>query len=253
MNDALEWNTVAPAYEAEVFDVYRNDKKGILRKTVQQYAGKDKTAVDFGCGIGKALPMLSPLFGAIIATDISKRCIEIAKDRGYGNVRFMESDLAQTRINVPKGDFLLCVNVAISDDNKRNFRILANAMKSVKKGGTAVIVIPSLESISFASWLLINMHRQENVPLPEIPKDDIRHLAPEFHKGFKHGIVNIEDVPTKHYLLTELLEFFSRGQNELMAIERIEYDWETELSDAPPKNLKIPDPWDWMVVVKRKA
>ncbi|MCC7231348.1 MAG: class I SAM-dependent methyltransferase [Bacteroidia bacterium] len=251
MNDALEWNSVAPDYEKEVFDVYKNDKKRILWKTIRQYAGKSHSAVDFGCGIGKALPLLSPLFRVIIATDISRRCIEIAKDRGYPNVRFVESDLTMPLTNIPQGDFLLCCNVAISEDNKKNFRILSNALKTIKKNGIAVFVIPSLESISFASWMIIHMHGRENIPFPKIPNEDIRHLAPEFYKGFRNGIVNIEDIPTKHYLLTELIAFFNKGKNQILAIERVEYDWETELRDLPPKNLKVPDPWDWMVVVKR--
>ncbi len=250
MSDKVIWDTVAPVYETEVFDVYKSDKKGILKKMVLSHADKTGLAIDFGCGLGKALPMLSPLFKEIVAVDVSQNLLDIAKKKGFKNVRLEQADLAEKKVQLPKAEFVLCVNVSISADNVRNYQMLKNALSALKPGGVAVFVLPSQESVSFATWLLINMYQKEGVNFPDIPKSEINHLSPQFHHFFKDGIINLDETPTKHYLFTEIVSFFNKGKFQIQTIDRIEYDWGTEL-DELPKNVKAPNPWDWMVEVKR--
>ncbi len=250
MNDADDWDKVGQDYATDVFNVFKNDKKGILKKMVLSHGNKTHSAIDFGCGIGNALPMLSPLFKEVHGIDVSKNLIEIAKKHGFKNVSFEQADLAEKSVKLPKSEFLLCCNVTISADNVRNFQMLRNAMNALNPGGTAIFVLPSLESISFATWLLLNMYQKEGVKIPDIPISEIHNLSAEFHHHFKDGIVGIDNIPTKHYLLTEIIAFFNAPKFEVQTIDRIEYDWETEL-DEKPKNVKAPYPWDWMVEVKR--
>jgi hypothetical protein len=68
--------------------------------------------------------------------------------------------------------------------------------------------------------------------------------------NIKQGNTDIDNIPTKHYLKEELelllyLEGFS-----IENIQKIEYDWTTEFT-KPPKWLKNPKPWDWMVVARK--
>src|ERR1041384_4109613 len=100
MNDALHWNKVAATYDTQIFNVFQNDRKKKLKKFVMKYANKQNTAIDFGCGVGKALPLLSPLFKEIIGIDVSKKCIAIAKTSPYKTVTFKEADWAASEINV---------------------------------------------------------------------------------------------------------------------------------------------------------
>src|SRR3954465_12465675 len=158
MNDELHWDTVAPVYDSEVFDVYKSDKKGVLKKKVQSYKDLSHRAIDFGCGMGKALSMLSPLFKEVVAVDVSNNLLDIARQIEYKNVRFQQADLAEKKVNLPKADFLLCCNVSISSNTDRNFQIMRNAMNALSPGGVAIFVLPSLESMSFATWMLINMY-----------------------------------------------------------------------------------------------
>ncbi len=250
MSDQVLWDKVAPVYEDEVFDVYKSDKKGVLKKMVQSHANKTHLAIDFGCGLGKALPMLSPLFKEIVAVDVSQNLLDMAEKLNFKNVHLHQADLAEKKVKLPKAEFLLCCNVSISSNNARNFQMLRNAMNSLKIGGTAVFVLPSLESMSFATWMLIKIYQKEGVKFNDIPKQDISHLSPEFHPVFKDGVFNIEDTPTKHYLLPEIISFFNNDRFQIETIDRIEYDWGTEL-DELPKNVKAADPWDWLVEVKR--
>ena len=250
MNDALHWNTVADNYDKKIFNVFQNDKKNKLKKYIRKYASKENTAIDFGCGVGKALPLLAPFFKEIIGVDVSKKCIAIAKSAPYKNVTFKEADLAAKKIDVPSVDFAFCCNVAMSDNIKRNYRIINNVLNSLNKGGVALFVLPSLESASLASWRLVSWYDKEGVDLGDIPQNDLCHLKVNHQKQILEGVVMIDTVPTKHYLISELYSLFNSGDFVLQKLDRLEYGWDTEF-DSPPDWMQAPYPWDWVIEVKR--
>jgi len=246
----LLWNKTADNYDKKIFNVFQNDKKNKLKKYIRKYANKGSTAVDFGCGVGKALPLLAPFFKEIIGVDVSKKCIAIAKSSPYKNVSFKEADLAGKKINVPSVDFAFCCNVAMSDDIKRNYRIIKNVLNSLNKGGVALFVLPSLESASLSSWRLVSWYDKEGVDLGDIPKNNLIHLNVNRQKEIMEGIVMIDKVPTKHYLITELYSIFNSENFVLQKLDRLEYGWETEF-DSPPAWMQAPYPWDWVIEAKR--
>jgi SAM-dependent methyltransferase len=250
MNDALHWNNIADNYDKEIFNVFKSDKKRKLKKYVMKYANKKNTAIDFGCGVGKALPLLSPLFKEIIGIDVSKKCIAIAKSSPYKNVSFKEADLAAKKIDVPTVDFAFCCNVAMSDDISRNQRIINNVLSALNKGGVAVFVLPSMESVTHSAMSLINWYQKEGTGMSEIPSDEFNHFISRTPKQVQDGIVNIDNVPTKHYLFTELYSIFNTGNFSMQLLDRLEYGWDTEF-ESPPGWMQAPYPWDWVVEVKK--
>jgi len=250
MNDALHWNNIAATYDKEIFNVFQNDKKNKLKRYVRKYANKNNTAIDFGCGVGKALPLLAPYFKEIIGIDVSKKCIAIAKSSPYKNVSFKEADLASKKMNFPMVDFAFCCNVAMSDNTKRNLRIINNVLGALNKNGVALFVLPSLESASLAAWSLISWYDREGTDLADIPQEDLTYLQVNRQKEILEGIVNIDGVPTKHYLVSELYSIFNSGNFVLQKLDRLEYGWDTEFQ-SPPKWMQAPYPWDWVVEVKR--
>lgn len=250
MNDALHWNKVADNYDKEIFNVFKNDKKNKLKKYIRKYANRENTAIDFGCGVGKALPLLAPLFKEIIGVDVSKKCIAIAKSAPFKNVSFKEADLAGKKINLPSVDFAFCCNVAMSDDVKRNYRIIKNVLSTLNKGGVALFVLPSLESASLASWRLVSWYDKEGTDLGDIPRNDLSHLNVNHQKQILEGIVMIDKVPTKHYLISELYSLFNTGDFVLQKLDRLEYGWDTEF-DSPPEWMQAPYPWDWVIEIKK--
>ena len=250
MNDALHWNNIAENYDKEIFNVFQNDKKKKLRKYLAKYANKNHIAIDFGCGVGKALPLLSPLFRGIIAVDVSSKCISIAKSKPHKNVEFKVVDLAGKKIDLPTVDFAFCCNVAMSDNTKRNLRIINNVLNKLKKGGVALFVLPSLESVTISVLSLIRWYEKEGTALAEIPKDEFSLITPKKPKHIREGIVNIDNVPTKHYLATELYSMFNTEQFSMQRLDRVEYGWDTEFN-SPPSWMQAPYPWDWVIEVKR--
>jgi SAM-dependent methyltransferase len=250
MNDAAHWNKVAVEYDDKVFNVFKNDKKNKLKQYVRKYANKENSAIDFGCGVGKALPLLAPFFKEIIGLDVSRNCIAVAKTSPYKNVRFKEVDLAAKKINVPSVDFAFCCNVAMSDDLQRNLNIIHNVLNSLNKGGVALFVLPSLESASLAAWRLVSWYDREGVELGDVPRKDLLHLNVNHQKQIHDGIVMIDGVPTKHYLIQELYSIFNNENFKLQKLDRLEYGWDTEF-EAPPKWMQDPYPWDWIVEAVR--
>jgi SAM-dependent methyltransferase len=249
MNEKLHWNRIAPSYNDEIFDVFQSDKKKKLPRYFKKHAGLTKTAIDFGCGNGKSFPFIASLFKHILGLDISKSLLAQARARGYQNVDLQQADLTKKNLKLPSADFAFCCNVIMFPDIQKNYTMINNIHRSLKRGGTALLVLPSLDSAIFSSWRLIDLYRKEGVKPEDIP-------AHEFHyfKGNKRdliqGIVHIDSVPTKHYSQSELHVIFKESGFTITQVDKLEYDWNTELSN-PPDWLKDPYPWDWLVECRK--
>ncbi|MBC7950153.1 MAG: class I SAM-dependent methyltransferase, partial [Chitinophagaceae bacterium] len=218
-----------------------------IRAAIKKIASPEHTVMDAGCAIGKWLPVLSPLFKKVVAVDISKKNLQIAESKHpqLENVEYLRADMS-SRIELPACDVAVCINAILTDSQKKRKAFFANLGASVRENGHLVLVVPSLES-----WLLtrIVQHRW---------KID-RHLfndkfsgkqALERWENIRQGNVDIDEVPTKHYLEEELALLLSQEGFVIKECSKIEYEWETEFV-KPPEWLKKPGPWDWMALASR--
>jgi ubiquinone/menaquinone biosynthesis C-methylase UbiE len=250
MDQKVHWNNIAGKYDDEVFDVFKSDKNQTLSRYFQKHSNKNKTATDFGCGIGKAFEYLSPAFKHVNALDISDECIAIAKSRGYKNISYKRADLTRQNVKLAAADFGLCCNVAILPEPDRNKAILKTVARGLVKKGTALFVIPSMESILYSSWRLVEWYKREGVEPHQVPSHELNYYDVNT-SDIVQGVVKINGVPTKHYSHAEIQVIFREAGFEVTAVEKLEYNWETEF-DSPPSWLKDPYPWDWMVEVRKK-
>ena len=248
MNEEKHWDHIAPTYNAEIFDVFHSDKKGLLGKHIAKYGNPEHKAIDFGCGNGKAFSLLAPRFKKVTGLDISQKLLNQASLLPFDNILLKQADLTKN-IRLPKVDFIFCCNVAILGEVNGNVAMIKNIGKALKPGGHALVVIPSLESLLFAAWRLIDWYKKENVR-PE-------QIDPSEYGGFSgkkieilQGLVSINGHTTKHYTQQEIEVLFSRCGLKIYRIEKIEYDWNSEFAKAP-KWMKGPYPWDWMVVCEK--
>ncbi|MCW5910899.1 MAG: class I SAM-dependent methyltransferase [Cyclobacteriaceae bacterium] len=245
MNEKKHWEKLAPGYNDEIFDVYASDKFKKLPRYIKKHASLGKTAIDFGCGNGKSFPYLAPQFRNVSGLDISKGLLKQAAARGYSNVTLQAVDLTKSALKLPKADFAFCCNVVMFPDLQKNAIAFKNIARALRPGGTALFVLPSLDSALFSSWRLIQLYEREGVKAADIP-------AREFHyfKGNKRdlvqGIVYIDNVPTKHYSASELEVVLPQAGFKITKLEKLEYDWNTELAE-PPEDFGAPYPWDWLV------
>jgi SAM-dependent methyltransferase len=244
MDQQRHWDKIGSNYDKEIFDVFQSDRVGKLKRLFKKYGNPQHLAIDFGCGTGKALPYLAPIFRKVIAIDISSELLAQAKGRGYNNVELLQADLTEPFKSSP-ADFAFCCNVIMLPDLEKNEAMFRNVAKVLRSGGTAVIVIPSLDSFFYSAWRMMEWYGKEGTDPAEI-------MDSEFD-GFKsskrdliRGLVHIDGVRTKHYSLPELEVILPQFGFTIESIERLEYDWSTEFS-APPKWMKEPYPWDWVV------
>lgn len=245
MNEESHWNKIAARYEDEIFDVFKSDKKRRLPIYFQKYANRSHSVIDFGCGIGKAFPYLAPYFKEVLAIDISSACLAQAKTNPFSNITFKRADLTRRSLRLPQADFAFCCNVIMLPEIGKNEMMIRNIQKSLRVNGGAVIVVPSVESIFYSSWRLMEWYRKEGVTPDQIPGTEL-----SYYKGSKldllQGIMKISGVPTKHYLQSEIQVLFREAGLSVINIDKIEYDWNTEFA-SPPSWMGEPYPWDWLV------
>ncbi len=248
MNQEKHWNGIATHYEDEIFDVFQSDKNRLLSTYFKKHANPSNHAIDFGCGVGKAFQYLSPSFKHLLAIDISAQCLSIAKKNSYANITYQRLDLSRKNLRLPAAEFVFCCNVTMLPESEKNELMFKNIQRSLKKDGHALIIIPSMESILFSSWRLIDWYRKEGVKPSEIASSELNYF-----KGSKvdilQGLVHINGVPTKHYSQPEIEVLFKSAGLTITAIEKLEYEWNTEFS-SPPKWMQSPFPWDWLVECK---
>ncbi|MBI5857463.1 MAG: class I SAM-dependent methyltransferase [Sphingobacteriales bacterium] len=243
------WEKMAPSYNDEIFDVLHNDKKALIRSAIEKYASKNKTVIDIGCAIGKWLPVLSPAFKKVYAVDISAKNLEIAQQLypQYKNVEYIRADMSGKKTKTPMCDFGICINAILTADLKDRNIFFQSLTACVKKGGRIVITIPSLES-----YLLTNIVQQQwKIDRTLFSKTINAKEALKKWNNIRQGNADIDSVPHKHYLKEELQLLLANVGFAAEDFQKIEYTWDTEFL-KPPKWLKDPKPWDWMVVAKKK-
>lgn len=249
MDEQTHWNRIGSGYDDEIFDVFQSDRKGVLSGYFRRHGNKDHVAVDFGCGTGKAFPYLSPAFREVHGYDISDELLKIAKTRRFSNVRLRQADLTQSNIPFEPADFLFCCNVIMLPRSDMNQSMFRNASRVLKPGGHGIIVVPSLESMYFTGWRLLDWHRRDGTAPKDVPADDLAYFsAPK--RDLVEGIIHIDKVPTKHYTEPELRVRLEEAGLKITAIEKVEYEWTSEFPD-PPEWMKEPYPWDWLVECER--
>ena len=247
------WNGLANRYETEVFDVLGNDKKHLILGLVKKYGSSGKTASDYGCGPGKFLPILSKNFGQVNAIDISYKFIEQTKKKykHLSNIKYQTADLAKAGLKLEKTHFALSVNMLIMPALACRVRILDVMTKHLLKNGHLVLVVPSLESAELANFRLIEWNLRLGVKPSYAVREVFGDAKRPDYLNLCQGVVPVDGVPTKHYLKEELAaELSSRGMR-VVDIRKIEYLWDTEF-ERPPKWMKEPYPWDWLVVARKK-
>jgi 2-polyprenyl-3-methyl-5-hydroxy-6-metoxy-1,4-benzoquinol methylase len=245
--DRNYWEKIAPDYNEEIFDVRKNDRKGIITRAIRKKSSGEKTVIDIGCAIGKWLPVLSPLFKKVYAIDISTENLDIAKKLypELTNIEYGRVDMSGTKAKIKPCDVGICINAILTDSLRKRNIFFANLKKSVKKNGYLILVIPSLESS-----LLTSIIRQKWDPDKDADSYISKKKNNRQFKNMLQGNAEIDNVPTKHYLKEELEILLMHESFAAEEFHKIEYEWNTEFL-KPPKWLKEPRPWDWLVVSRK--
>jgi 2-polyprenyl-3-methyl-5-hydroxy-6-metoxy-1,4-benzoquinol methylase len=246
--DRNYWEKIALNYNDEIFDVFQNDKSGIIRSAINEYASPDKTVMDIGCAVGKWIPFLSSRFKKVIATDISAKNIEFAKKNcaAITNVEYKRSDMSDPKIKLAKCDIAVCINAILTGSLKKRIVFFKSLSKCVKKDGALVLVVPSLESSMYTS---IIRHRWKVDYIKDAKQLSLKSYKKKID-NYRQGNIEIDNVPTKHYTQEELTLLLLQEKFKVVSFKKVEYNWKTEFLH-PPKWLKDPYPWDWLCVATK--
>jgi len=249
--DRRFWDQIAPSFKDDVFDVVGLDQQHRVVRHIRSLASAKHDAIDFGCGIGRHLPLLADSFASVCAVDISEECLHVARQacRGFEAVEYLAADLADEDLPLPQAHFGLCINVLIMPSHEIRTAILATMSRHLRAGGHLLVVVPSLESVLYAHRRLIQWNRREGGSAAEAWAENEAYLG-EPDGGLAAGIVCLNGTRTKHYLREELEALFGRVALRVQAIEKVTYPWSTEFT-APPAWMKAPYPWDWLIVLKK--
>ncbi len=242
-----DWDKVAGTFEQEIFNVPANDAKGIIRGWVENLASPGAEATDLGCGVGRTLALLADHYARVYAVDVSSQCLEVAAkaNAGRSNIAYVHADVSADKNSYPATDVVLCINTWLNAALEIREGLIDRTCRGVKKGGHLLLVVPSLNSALLTAY----RHLQWNLRDGMDPQAAQKAAALNSH-GLEHGLVSIDNVPTKHYLREELEALLNDRGFQVLDIEKIEYPWSTEF-DAPPRWMKAPFPWDWFVAAKR--
>jgi SAM-dependent methyltransferase len=247
------WNSVARQFDEEIFHVLAGDRNRAILGHIERLRSTDAVAADFGCGTGRCLDALSPRFGKVYAVDFSNKCLDTAREKyaHLENVVFAQHDLAREKVKFDDVAFMLSINTLIMGSAKAREGIWSNLSRNVIKGGHLLLVVPSLESALFARSRVADWNLRSG-------RNNTRRAFQRFGNGNGHaqrysipdGVLNIEDIATKHYLKEELMVSLDRAKFEITDIDKVEYSWASEITD-PPRWMTAPYPWDWLVVARK--
>lgn len=246
--DRSYWDKKFETYNAEIFDVLKSDKTGIIRSWIKEVASTKKTIGDIGCGIGKWLNLLSKQYKEVVAVDFAMPNVKFCekKFKNLKNIKYLNLDLTSDLKGAYKFDAILCVNAILSESASKRKMFFNNLASSLNSKGNLILVVPSLESSLYSSYVLEKINQKREIePTKEsgtVSKNELVKL--------RQGVVPIDNVATKHYLREELISTLNDIGLKVLKIDKVKYTWDTEI-DNPPKSLKSPYPWDWVVLATK--
>jgi SAM-dependent methyltransferase len=117
-------------HEREFFETGQVHVKRVLRIALDRCGAiaSQKSALDFGCGVGRLVIPFASVFEHVTGVDVSPAMLRVAEEnclqRGIRNVDFLVSDDNLTRV-VGKFDFIHCYLVLQHIPTRRGERIIA--------------------------------------------------------------------------------------------------------------------------------
>lgn len=245
--DRNYWEQAAKKeYGQLIFDVLGNKGSANIITAIQQLAGAKKTVADIGCAVGRWLPLLAPAFNNVYAVDISAKYLQTAqKNNGqYSNIKYVRADFAKSKKNVPACDVVVSINAILMPDAKLRHSYFKNIAAVLKKKGHLLLVCPALESALFSQYIFNHWNSATGKFEPARTENTAN------SKNVFDGLIQLDGTYTKHYLKEELQFVLNTYGLQMLQVQKVEYQWQTEFTE-PPRWLREPLPWDWLVVAQK--
>ena len=231
-----EWNKLADDFEAEVCDITRETKSAGIARIMRRLklSPERSVLVDLGCGLGTFIARYGGLFAQAIGVEHAPRIIARAKKRLAGaKVRWLTSNIppAARRIG-RRADLTVCMNVITMPRARTRAAMWASLARVTRRGGHALIVVPSIESDRMVERIAYGTTLAE-----------AKAAAPD-------GLVDRGGSRQKHFAKAELRALLAAHGFQATSIQRVTYPWAKE-GLRKPRASGARMPWDWLVLAKR--
>jgi SAM-dependent methyltransferase len=249
--DRRSWHSLGEDFDEQVFDVLGSDLRGVLRRSVDEHRVGSSVAAEFGCGIGRTLPLLASRYRQVYAIDFAASLLEVAQRRcsRLDNVRYVRADLSRTAGGAKKVELALCVNSLLSPEREKRHGLLRSIRRSLAKRSRLVLVVPSLESSLYTNARLIEWNRRAGLRGRALRRESIPATARNARDTLD-GIVDLQGFRTKHHLREEAIVALQDARFEVLDVQKVEYAWH-HYFERPPSWMGAPLPWDWLLVARR--
>lgn len=237
------WEAVAADWDDQVFDTLAEDRGNVISTAIREFTRDARTVADFGCGVGRYLPLLAVNFQKVFALDWATACINRARvtAKRFPNVEVLRATSTVLAALRGKSDFTVAIHVVTHPRQKARERALSQAVSLTKSGGRLLIVVPSLESAVYA----------ESVRRIFRPKIESDFGSGGHYALLDRGVLALGGLPTKHFVAEELLLLVRLFGCIPTGLRRIEYSWRIH-SARVPRRYAASRPWDWLVLAKRE-
>jgi SAM-dependent methyltransferase len=245
------WDGVAATYDDQVFNTLANDRHRAIARSINRIASNSASVADFGCGVGKYVRLLSSKFRRVIAIDHSGKLLEIARHvcGDLENVIYVKADLADRRVSLPQVDAAISINVLLTPDPVLRGELLRTIFRTLRAGGTLVLVVPALESTLYSISKLNEWNRRSRTRRHGVSADAVTGAA-NSKRALMSGVIYLDDQATKHFVREEIEGLVRSTGFDIQSIAKVEYSWDYEF-DHPPRWMKDPYPWDWLLVCRK--
>ncbi len=205
---------------------------------------EEKTVIDFGCGIGNAIPFLKK-FKKVYAVDSSDNMLNQAKDKyPHQNIIFLRGDLRD--IKAPrKSDIGLAISSIWPRMNCEFNMIISNLIKNIKAHGKLYLVLPSLESLTlFYQCIGDHEYKKEGNHFSALNLVN-RYVIDSQYTSM--GYINTGAGIQKYWLKEEILSVLEKYDFKNMETEKLNLDWEMQIKRT--ELMEYPNLWFWLIKI----
>jgi SAM-dependent methyltransferase len=251
--EARHWNKIARNYHDEVISPFQQGVENPLPGALRRLRGARRLdAVEFGCGTGELLPLLSFRFRHVTAIDFSQAMLAEARKKVVrSNVEFLRQDLRDLSTFRERFDVAVVVNAVLAPDPRDVNRILDGIFASLRPGGRLLGVFPAMEPVLYQAMLIFE---EEIAAVPEEKRalSRTRRRLERSKFNFELGRYDEGGLQQKFFYQFEIAWRLRRAGFRHVRLGKVLYPWDPEqmgyeiFPDAPPM-------WDWFVSARRPA
>ena len=174
----MERNVYIRQYNQNKNHWWFEGRKLILSVILKKYINKKKFILDYGCGVGINLGMLSK-FGKVFYYDKSRIAINYVKKK-YSNINFFVN---VKNLNKYKKKFDLIVATDVIEHIKNDKKEIVKISHLLNKNGYILITVPAFQSLYSSKDISLKHYRRYN-------KENLRNLLNKYFYEIKFTYFN---------------------------------------------------------------